>query len=131
MKESLPNSSNHMLLLVFILRSYHWHLLMLPDQLMPYGFSHDPVIDHLDKHHLVFILCTRLSTIGNCVINIFNPSIPYNNNNNLILRSRPSETPNWCMRPPCLWDKGPPPPSDLNGKFYEGIHTLPPLDLNL
>jgi hypothetical protein len=34
------------------------------------------------------------------------------------------------MGPPCLWDKGPPPPSDLNGKVYEGIHTLPPLDLN-
>jgi hypothetical protein len=30
------------------------------------------------------------------------------------------------MRPPCLWDKGPPPPSDLTGKVYEGIHTLPP-----
>jgi hypothetical protein len=28
--------------------------------------------------------------------------------NNLILRSWPSQTPNWCMRPPCLWDKGPP-----------------------
>jgi hypothetical protein len=50
---------------------------------------------------------------------------------NLILRSRPSQTPNWCMRPPCLWDKGPPLPNDLTGKVYRGIHTLPPLDLNL
>jgi hypothetical protein len=40
-----------------------------------------------------------------------------NNNNNLFLRSRPSQTPNWCMRPP--------PPSDLTGKVYRGIHTLP------
>ena len=31
-----------------------------------------------------------------------------NNNNNLFLRSPPRETPNWCMRLPCLWDKGPP-----------------------
>jgi hypothetical protein len=44
-------------------------------------------------------------------------------NNNLFLRSRPSQTPNWCMRPLL--------PSDLTGKVYGGIHTLPPLDLNL
>ena len=41
-----------------------------------------------------------------------------NNNNNLFLRSQPSQTPNWCM--------GPPPPSDFIGKVYCGIHTLPP-----
>ena len=48
-----------------------------------------------------------------------------NNNNNLFLRSPPSETPNWCMRPPCLWDKGPPLCSDLTAKVYRGVHTLP------
>jgi hypothetical protein len=56
-----------------------------------------------------------------------------NNTNNLILRLQLSHTPNWCMRPPCLWDKGPPcfwdkgPPlcNDLTVKVYEGIHTLP------
>jgi hypothetical protein len=47
-----------------------------------------------------------------------------NNNSNLILRSRPSQTPNWCMRPPCLSDKGPPPCSDLTAKVYRGIHIL-------
>ena len=52
-----------------------------------------------------------------------------NNNNNLFLRSPPSETSNWCMRPPCLWDKGPPLHSDLTAKVYKGVHTLPPLDL--
>jgi len=40
------------------------------------------------------------------------------NNNNLFLRSRPSETPNWSMRLPCLWDKGPPRPRDLTTKVY-------------
>jgi hypothetical protein len=39
-----------------------------------------------------------------------------NNNNNLFLRSQPSQTPNWCMRPP--------PPNDFTGKVYGGIHTL-------
>ena len=34
-----------------------------------------------------------------------------NNNNNLILSSRQSQTPDKCMRPPCLWDKAPPPKS--------------------
>jgi hypothetical protein len=24
----------------------------------------------------------------------------------VVVVSRPSQTPNWCMRPPCLWDKG-------------------------
>jgi hypothetical protein len=38
------------------------------------------------------------------------------NNNNLFLRSHPSQTPNWCMRPP--------PPSDFTGKIYGGIDTL-------
>jgi hypothetical protein len=27
------------------------------------------------------------------------------------------------MRPPCLWDKGPPPPNDLTGKIYESIYS--------
>jgi hypothetical protein len=49
-----------------------------------------------------------------------------NNNNNLILRPRPSQTPNWCMRAPCLWDKGPPPHKDFTAKVYGGAHTLPP-----
>jgi hypothetical protein len=30
-----------------------------------------------------------------------------NNNNNLFLRLLSIHTLNWCMRPPCLWDKGP------------------------
>jgi hypothetical protein len=30
------------------------------------------------------------------------------------------------MRPPCLWDNGPPPCSNLNSKVYEGVHTPPP-----
>ena len=46
-----------------------------------------------------------------------------NNNNNLFLRSRTSQTPNWCMRPP--------PPSDITGKVYGGIHTLPPSGFEL
>jgi hypothetical protein len=41
-----------------------------------------------------------------------------NNNNNLFLRSRPSKTLNWCMRPFCLWDKRPLQPRDLTGKVY-------------
>jgi hypothetical protein len=28
------------------------------------------------------------------------------------------------MRPPCLWDKGPPLRNDLTAKVYGGIHTL-------
>ena len=48
-----------------------------------------------------------------------------NNNNNLFLRSPSSETPIWCMRPPCLWDKVPPLHSDLSAKVYKGVHTLP------
>jgi hypothetical protein len=39
--------------------------------------------------------------------------------------SRPSQTPNWWMRPLCLWDKGPPPHSDLTVKVYGDVHTLP------
>jgi hypothetical protein len=54
-----------------------------------------------------------------------------NNNNNLILRSRPSQTPNQCMRPPCLWDKGPPPPNHLTVKSTRVYIPYPPLDLNL
>ena len=49
-----------------------------------------------------------------------------NNNSSLILRPHPRQTPNWCMRPPCLWDKGPLPCSDLIAKVYKGVHTLPP-----
>jgi hypothetical protein len=49
-----------------------------------------------------------------------------NNNNNIILRSQPSQTPNWCMTPPCLWDKGPTLPKTLTGNVYRGIHTLLP-----
>ena len=49
-----------------------------------------------------------------------------NHNNNLFLRSSQSETPNWCMRTPCLWDKGPPLRSDVIAKVYRDGHTLPP-----
>jgi hypothetical protein len=35
------------------------------------------------------------------------------------------------MRPPCLWDKGHPPPSDLTGKVYGGMHTLPAFGFEL
>jgi hypothetical protein len=42
--------------------------------------------------------------------------LAYNNKNNLILRSQTSKTPNMCMRPPCLWDKGPPPPINFTSK---------------
>jgi hypothetical protein len=49
----------------------------------------------------------------------------------IILRSRPSQTPNWCMRPPCLWDKGPPLHNHLTAKVYRGIHTLPPSGFEL
>ena len=48
------------------------------------------------------------------------------NYNNIFLRSPPRETPNWCLRPPCLWYKGPPLRSDLTAKVYKGVHTLPP-----
>jgi hypothetical protein len=54
-----------------------------------------------------------------------------NNNNNIILRSQLCKRPNWCMRPPCLWDKGPPPRSDLSAKVYGGMHTLPPSGFEL
>jgi hypothetical protein len=43
-----------------------------------------------------------------CVYNNNNNKIECvhnNNNNNLFSRSRPSQTPNWCMRPPCLCRK--------------------------
>jgi hypothetical protein len=64
-----------------------------------------------------------------CVYNNNNNKIECvynNNNNNLFSRSRPSQTPNWCMRPPCLWGKGPPSCSDLSAKICGGIHTVPP-----
>lgn len=48
-----------------------------------------------------------------------------NDNNNLILRSQPSQAPKWCMRTTCLWDKGPPPHSNLTAKVYRGVYTLP------
>ena len=54
-----------------------------------------------------------------------------NNNNKLILRSRPSRTPNQCMRHPCLWDEGPPLQNHLTAKVYGGIHTLPPSGFEL
>jgi hypothetical protein len=45
------------------------------------------------------------------------------NNNNLFLRSQPSHTSNWCIRPPL--------PSDLLVKSTEVYIPYPPLDLNL
>lgn len=48
-----------------------------------------------------------------------------NDNNNLILRSQPSQAPKWCMRTTCLWDKGPPLHSNLTAKVYRGVYTLP------
>ena len=30
------------------------------------------------------------------------------------------------MRPPYLWDNGPPLCCDLTAKVYRGVHTLPP-----
>jgi hypothetical protein len=47
-----------------------------------------------------------------------------NNNNNLILRPQPTQTPNWCMRPPYLWDKEPLQCNDLTAEFYRGVHNL-------
>jgi len=35
------------------------------------------------------------------------------------------------MRPPYLWDKGPPPHINFTAKVYGGIHTLPPFGFEL
>jgi hypothetical protein len=52
-------------------------------------------------------------------------SIQYNNNNNnLFLRSRPSQHTKLVYETPLFVGQGT--PLDLTGKVYEGIHTLPP-----
>ena len=54
-----------------------------------------------------------------------------NNNNNLFLRSPPSETSILVYETPLFVGQGTPLCSDLTDKVYRGVHTLPPLDLNL
>lgn len=58
-------------------------------------------------------------------------SLINNNDNNLILRSQPTQTPNWCMRSLVCGTRDPPTCSDLTTKLNKCVDTLRPLDLNL